>query len=79
MIIVNGWKPLTIITKNSILDFAAPLDLPLKYMKFCARDIYESYMLPPRDLFLEPIQKTTTDSASSWKSYIIYTRILISF
>ena len=25
-IIVNGWKPLTIITKRSILDFATVLD-----------------------------------------------------
>ena len=30
VIIVNGWKPLTIITKSSILDVAAVLDLPLK-------------------------------------------------
>ena len=29
MIIVNGWKPLTIITKHSILDAAAVLDPPL--------------------------------------------------
>ena len=29
VIIVNGWKPLTIITKNSILDVAAVLDPPL--------------------------------------------------
>ena len=28
-IIVNGWKPLTIITKSSILDIAAVLDPPL--------------------------------------------------
>ena len=28
-IIVNGWKPLTIITKRSILDVAAALDPPL--------------------------------------------------
>ena len=28
-IIVNGWKPLTIITKRSILDVAAVLDPPL--------------------------------------------------
>ena len=26
MIIVNGWKPLTILTKRSILDVAAVLD-----------------------------------------------------
>ena len=29
VIIVNGWKPLTIITKRSILDVAAVLDLPV--------------------------------------------------
>ena len=29
VIIVNGWKPLTIITKCSILDVAAVLDQPL--------------------------------------------------
>ena len=29
LIIVNGWKPLTIITKRSILDVEAVLDAPL--------------------------------------------------
>ena len=29
MIIVNGWKPFTIIKKTSILDNAAVLDPPL--------------------------------------------------
>ena len=29
VIIVNGWKPLTIITKHSIFDVAAVLDPPL--------------------------------------------------
>ena len=29
VIIVNGWKPLTIITKHFILDVAAALDPPL--------------------------------------------------
>ena len=29
VIIANGWKPLTIITKHSILDIAAILDPPL--------------------------------------------------
>ena len=27
--IVNGWKSLTFVTKNSILDFAVVLDTPL--------------------------------------------------
>ena len=30
VIIFNGWKPLTIITKRSILDVAAVLDPPLQ-------------------------------------------------
>ena len=30
VIIVNRWKPLTIITKHSILDVAAALDPPLQ-------------------------------------------------
>ena len=29
VIIVNGWKPLTIVTKSFILDVATVLDLPL--------------------------------------------------
>ena len=32
VIIVNGWKPLTIITKLSILDVAAALDPPLEFV-----------------------------------------------
>ena len=34
VIIVNGWKPLNIITKHSILDLAAALDPPLKVEQF---------------------------------------------
>ena len=30
VIIVNGWKPLTIITKRSILEVATALDPPLE-------------------------------------------------
>ena len=30
VIIVNGWKPVSIITKRSILDVAAALDPPLR-------------------------------------------------
>ena len=33
VIIVNGWKPLIIITKRSILDLAAALDPPLMHGK----------------------------------------------
>ena len=33
VVIVNGWKPLTIITKNSTLDVAAVLDPPLEIVR----------------------------------------------
>ena len=35
VIIVNGWKPLTIIIKRSILDVAAALDPPLVRFTKC--------------------------------------------
>ena len=35
-IIVNGWKPLTVITERTILDVAAVLDPPVEMMR---RDI----------------------------------------
>ena len=34
--IVNGWKPLAIITKRSVLDVAAVLDPPLNIVNFVA-------------------------------------------
>ena len=38
MIIVNGFQPLTVITKHSILDFAAVLDPPLVIDKRRSKD-----------------------------------------
>ena len=35
LIIVNAWKPLTIITRHSILDVAAALDPPLRWIISC--------------------------------------------
>ena len=32
VIIINGWKPLTIITKRSILGVVAALDPPLRHL-----------------------------------------------
>ena len=37
VIIVNGWKPLTIITKRSILDVAGALNPPLQI--YCCKFI----------------------------------------
>ena len=43
VMIVNGWKPLTIITKHSILDVAAALDPPLILILLETHDvIYET-------------------------------------
>ena len=33
VIIVNGWKPLTVMTKHSILDVTAALDPPLIFVE----------------------------------------------
>ena len=44
VIIVNGWKPLTIITKSSTLDVAAVLDPPLIYMIY-ANYVFSSWKL----------------------------------
>ena len=33
VVIVNGWKPLTTITKNSTLDVAVVLDPPLEIVR----------------------------------------------
>ena len=40
-----------------VISIPAIANIDCKYMKFCARDIYGSYMLAPRDFLLEPIQK----------------------
>ena len=42
VIMVNGWKPLTIITKSSILDVAAVLDPPL-VLNFSESNIPQKY------------------------------------
>ena len=45
VIIVNGWKPLTIITKRSILDVAAALDPPLSTSEKSS-DFWKQNLLP---------------------------------
>ena len=45
MIIVNGWKPLTIITKRSIMDVAAALDSPLTSPLICRANQWASFYL----------------------------------
>ena len=47
VIIVNGWKPLTIITKHSNLDVATVLDPPLnrkaEMLKLYKRQVYRRH------------------------------------
>ena len=52
VIIVNGWKPLTIITKRSILDVAAALDPPLSTTN------YFLPMLPMTELVILLVELT---------------------
>ena len=42
VVIINGWKPLTIIRKSSTLDFAALLDPPLRW---CLQNCQNYYIL----------------------------------
>ena len=46
VIIVNSWKPLTIITKRSVLDIAAVLDPPLLLLILIFFRIEKKYFLP---------------------------------
>ena len=49
VIIVNGWKPLTIFTKHSILEFATALDPPLIIIYICTGGL--SFLLHGRNLY----------------------------
>ena len=56
VIIVDGFKPITIITKRSILDVAATLDPPLKPIILLNRDSFKrkfSKIFLPKWLILE--------------------------
>ena len=50
VIIVNGWKPLTIITKYSILDVAAVLDPPLIAVNTYKGTFPSLYVVPEKVL-----------------------------
>ena len=65
VIIVNGWKSLTIITKHSILDVAAVLDPPL----FFKPDVAE---LDPRTAYNSDIKNFDESYFSiTWKKHIL--------
>ena len=52
VIIVNGWKPLTIITKRSILNVAAALDPPLTTVAGCILCNYIQLLTFKQQLFV---------------------------
>ena len=54
-ITVNGWKPLTIIAKHSILDVAAVLDPPLTILSdflIFQSDLFYSIIIEEKKMFL---------------------------
>ena len=54
-IIVNGWKPLTIIAKHSILDVAAVLDPPVTILSdflIFQSDLFYSIIIEEKKMFL---------------------------
>ena len=64
VIIVNGWKPLTIITKSSILDVAAVLDPSLigkKCAMFGVKDVVVSSIVLQRQFNLTKIIRQVND------------------
>ena len=75
MIIVNGWKPLTIIIKRSILDVAAALDPPpvfhtgtciglnklvVSVLNVCAQPIFTRYVIFFQLDMLKNLKKAST-------------------
>ena len=57
-IITGKFSPVSLSKRVAcVVSITAIANIDCKYMKFCAQDIYGSYMVAPRDLFLEPIQK----------------------
>ena len=54
-IIVNGWKPLTIIAKRSILDVAAVLDPPVTILSdflIFQSDLFYSIIIEEKKMLL---------------------------
>ena len=51
VIIVNGWKPLTIITKRSVLDLAAALEPLLVHQRLTKITLNLNAMLQPWPIF----------------------------
>ena len=63
MIIVNGWKPLTIITKRSIVNIAAVLDPPLVTRTFeCNHKETHTQMVLHAALSPEDVVVVATDA-----------------
>ena len=65
VIIVNGWKLLTIITKSSILDVAAVLDAPLGFYIDFSNIIIQDFLLKAI------IIKSLIEKREKEKSYLV--------
>ena len=64
VIIVNGWKPLTVITKSSILDVAAILDSPF-LTKNCISKLIDVTNVPKLAyIYLCPLEAFLHDNVS---------------
>ena len=73
VIIVNGWKPLTIITKRSVLDVAAVLDPPLE----CARTFnifrkYLSFLKEQYEMGIKEIRQIKVFYYTNWLQKLIF-------
>ena len=79
MIIINGWKPLTIITKCSISHVAAVLDPPLvrsfaykgsdkKNIIWLLPNIWRLWEEPSQSIFTRSIMKTPEQCVKSFQS-----------
>ena len=87
VIIVNGWKPLTIITKRSILDVAAALDPPLA----SSQKKLSSYLASPEqgirlikcnqslyEVYVNFIKTDTFSSTANRKSFKINIVVIVN-
>ena len=79
VIIVSGWKPLTIITKHSILDVAAALDPPLIFAVWLKTWILEIHYdtISSKYFFLNATTVPETDPRHLLPEFIIFTLVFL--
>ena len=72
VIIINAWKPLTIITKHSILDVAAALDPPQRWL-FKWGEFYVQRYFPESSVkrVLLKVSENSPEDNCAWASFLI--------